>query len=55
MKSRKAVADAIRKKLNFTVVAPLRDQLLAHALREQEREHKAPEREHKALESGHIN
>ena len=36
MKSRKAIADAIRKKLNFTVDAPLRDQLLAHALREQE-------------------
>ncbi len=36
MKSRKALADAIRKKLNFTVDAPLRDQLLAHALREQE-------------------
>jgi hypothetical protein len=36
MKSRKAIADAIQKKLNFTVDAPLRDQLLAHALREQE-------------------
>ncbi len=36
MKSRKAIADAIRNKLNFTVDAPLRDQLLAHALREQE-------------------
>ena len=36
MKSRKAIADAIRKKLSFTVDAPLRDQLLAHALREQE-------------------
>jgi hypothetical protein len=36
MKSRKAIADAIRKKLNFTVDAPLRDQLLARALREQE-------------------
>jgi hypothetical protein len=36
MKSRKAIADAIRKKLNFTVDLPLRDQLLAHALREQE-------------------
>jgi len=36
MKSRKAIADAIRKKWNFTVDSPLRDQLLAHALREQE-------------------
>jgi hypothetical protein len=36
MKSRKAIADAIRKKLNFTVDAPLRGRLLAHALREQE-------------------
>jgi hypothetical protein len=36
MKSRKAIADTIRNKLNFTVDAPLRDQLLARALREQE-------------------
>jgi hypothetical protein len=36
MRSRKVVAEAIRKKLNFTVDSPLRDQLLAHALREQE-------------------
>lgn len=35
MKSRKAIADAIRKKLSFTVDSPLRDQLLAHARREQ--------------------
>ena len=36
MKSRKAIADAIRKKLNFTVDSPLRDQLLARAMQEQE-------------------
>ena len=36
MRSRKAIADAIRKKLSFTVDSPLRDQLLARALREQE-------------------
>ena len=36
MKSRKAIAEAIRKKLNFTVDSPLRDRLLARALREQE-------------------
>ena len=36
MKSRKAVAEVIRRKLNFTVEPPLRDQLLTHALQEQE-------------------
>jgi hypothetical protein len=35
MKSRKAIARAIQKKLSFTFDAPQRDQLLAHALREQ--------------------
>jgi hypothetical protein len=36
MKSRKAIADAIRRKLNFVVEPPVRDELLAHALQEQE-------------------
>lgn len=36
MKSRRVIADVIRKKLNFTLDAPRRDQLLADALREQE-------------------
>jgi hypothetical protein len=36
MKSRKAVVDAIRRKLDFIVEPPLRDQLLARALEEQE-------------------
>ncbi len=36
MKSRKAVAERIRSRLNFTVKRPLRDQLLARALQEQE-------------------
>jgi hypothetical protein len=36
MRSKRAVEDTIRTKLNFTVDPPLRDQLLAHALREQE-------------------
>jgi hypothetical protein len=36
MNSRKAVADAIRRKLNFLVEPPIRDQLLARALQEQE-------------------
>jgi hypothetical protein len=36
MKSRKAIAQTIRQKLNFVVHPPLRDQLLAHALQEQE-------------------
>src|SRR5512138_3910660 len=36
MKSRKAVVEAIRRKLNFVVEPPLRDQLLARALQEQE-------------------
>jgi hypothetical protein len=35
MKSRKAVEEVIRTKLNHTMDSPLRDQLLAHALREQ--------------------
>jgi hypothetical protein len=36
MRSRKTVAETIRRKLNFAVTPPLRDQLLAHALQEQE-------------------
>jgi hypothetical protein len=36
MKSRKAVVEAIRRKPNFIVQPPLRDQLLARALQEQE-------------------
>jgi hypothetical protein len=36
MKSRKEVAQTIQRTLNFTVEPPLRDQLLTHALQEQE-------------------
>ena len=36
MKSRRTIAETIRSKLNFTLDSPLRSQLLAHALREQE-------------------
>jgi hypothetical protein len=36
MKSRKAVEETIRTKLNHTLDSPMRDRLLAHALREQE-------------------
>jgi hypothetical protein len=36
MKSRRTTAEIIRGKLNFTLDSPLRDQLLARALREQE-------------------
>ncbi len=35
MRSRKAIENAIRREVNFTFDSPLRDQLLAHALREQ--------------------
>lgn len=37
MRSRKATAETIRKKMNFIIDPPVRDQLLAHALQEQER------------------
>ncbi len=36
MRSRKAVAETIRRKLNFLVEPPIRDQLFARALQEQE-------------------
>jgi hypothetical protein len=36
MKSRKALAETIRRKLNFVVEPPVRDELLAQALQEQE-------------------